>query len=54
MLAWDFTMLAHYYGKRPCQPRAWFIFLVHLCRSQTNERGIWLGNETSYAHVYKI
>ena len=24
------------------------------CRSQTNERGIWPGNETSYAHAYKI
>ena len=24
------------------------------CRSQTNERGIWPGNETSCAHVYKI
>ena len=24
------------------------------CRSQTNERGIWPGNETSCAHAYKI
>ena len=43
-----------YYGKRPYQPRAWFISFVHECRSQTNERGIWPGNETSCAHAYKI
>ena len=24
------------------------------CRSQTNERGIWPGNKTLYAHAYKI
>ena len=24
------------------------------CRSQINEGGIWPGNETLYAHVYKI
>ena len=24
------------------------------CRSQTNERGIWPGNETLCAHAYKI
>ena len=33
--------LGHYYGKRPCQLSA--------CksRSQTNDRGLWFGNETT-------
>ena len=43
--------LAHYYGKRPSQPRAFP--LCTKCRSETNERGIWPGNETLCAHAYK-
>ena len=30
------------------------ISLVHQSHSQTNDRGIWPGNETTCAHAYNI
>ena len=33
---------------------AQLISLEHYCRSQTNECGIWPGNETLCVHAYKI
>ena len=44
-----FINLAHYYGKRPCKPCVWST--RDFARSQTNDSGIWPGNETC-AHTY--
>ena len=49
-----FVSLAHYYRKKPCQqcitPAGQLtISLVHLSSFQTNDCGLWPGNETTYA-----
>ena len=48
----DNCLSYHCYGKRPCQS------CVGSTRdfacSQTNDHGIWPGNETTCAHAYKI
>ena len=53
-----FINLTHYYGKRidrASRARGQLaISLVHWPRSQTDDRGIWPGNETTCAHVYNI
>ena len=48
--------LAHYYGRdrANCARGQLAISLVHEPRSQANDSGLWSGNETSCAHVYKI
>ena len=54
-----FISLAHYYGKKQFQPCVMpagqlAISLVHLSSSQTNDGGLWSGNETTCAHGYKL
>ena len=45
-----FINLAHYYGKRLCQPR----FACALVSFPDHDRLIWPGNNTTCEHAYKI
>ena len=54
-----FISLAHYYGKKPCQPYVMLLVNSQFCSctcvdSQTNDRGLWSGNKTTCAHAYKL
>ena len=49
--------LAHYYVQRQCQLCTGKLvdrMCVDQPRFQTNDRGLWSGNETTYAHTHKI
>ena len=49
-----FTNFAHYYGRDRASRQCGSFPLFTKCRSQTNQHGIWPGNETLRAHAYKI
>ena len=55
---WCSSLAQCHGGKRLCQPCVLYcplaISLVYSSRFQTNDLGLWSGNETSCVHVYKI